>query len=247
MQKQEFISPEGLRTDGRRPTELRKIQCKLGLFNRADGSAYLEQGNTKAICTIYGPREVAIRSKALHDRAIINCEYSMATFSTSERKRKFKGDRRAAEIGMLIRQTFEAVVLTHLYPRSQIDIYIQILQADGGMRSVAINAATLAIIDAGIPMREIVTSCSAGYIDGTPLLDLNSMEDSAGGPEVPVAYLPLANKVTMVQMNNKLPIDQFEKVVELAIEGCRLVHKILKQAIEDHTLQLVESRGLLTS
>jgi len=68
-----------------------------------------------------------------------------------------------------------------------------------------------------------------------------------GGSELPVAFLPIANKVTMIQMNSKLPIDQFEKVVELAVEGCRLIHKLLKQAIEEHTLQLVESRGLLMS
>jgi hypothetical protein len=93
MSKLEYLSPEGLRIDGRRPKELRKIQCNLGIFSKADGSAYFQQGNTKAIAAVYGPREVFVKSKALHDRAIINCEYSMATFSTGERKKKFKGDR----------------------------------------------------------------------------------------------------------------------------------------------------------
>jgi len=87
------LSPEGLRIDGRRANELRKIRCKIGLFSRADGSAYYEQGNTKVIAAVYGPREVEVRSQMKHDRAIINCEYFMATFSTGDRKKKAKGDR----------------------------------------------------------------------------------------------------------------------------------------------------------
>jgi exosome complex component RRP41 len=134
MNRVEYLSPEGLRVDGRRPEELRRIQCKLGVFKRADGSAYFEQGNTKVLASVYGPREVESRGKAVHNRCIINCEYSMATFSTGERKNKTKGDRRAKEISLVLRQTFEAVVMTNLFPRSQIDIYVQVLQADGGTR-----------------------------------------------------------------------------------------------------------------
>ena len=48
----------GLRVDGRRPPELRKLQCKLGVFHQADGSAFLEQGNTKVLATVYGPHDV---------------------------------------------------------------------------------------------------------------------------------------------------------------------------------------------
>lgn len=50
----------GLRVDGRRPNELRKVQCKLGVFQQADGSAFLEQGNTKILATVYGPHDVRI-------------------------------------------------------------------------------------------------------------------------------------------------------------------------------------------
>ncbi|KAH9728711.1 exosome complex component rrp41 [Citrus sinensis] len=169
----EFVSPEGLRLDGRRPTEMRQLRAEIGNVAKADGSAVFEMGNTKVIAAVYGPREV-------------RCEYSMASFSTGDRMRKPKGDRRSTEISLVIRQTMEACILTHLMPRSQIDIFVQVLQADGGTRSACINAATLALQDAGIPMRDIVTSCSAGYLNSTPLLDLNYVEDSAGGPDVTV-------------------------------------------------------------
>lgn len=123
----EILSPEGLRLDGRRPHELRKIVCRMGVFKQADGSAYIEMGNTKALATVYGPHEVTNKSKILHDRVLLNCQFSMATFSTGERKKRPKGDRRSTETSMLIRRTFEAAILTQLYPRSQIDIYVQVI------------------------------------------------------------------------------------------------------------------------
>lgn len=57
-----LISDQGLRLDGRRPTELRQMRCKLGVFTQADGSAYIEQGNTKVLAAVYGPHQVRLFS-----------------------------------------------------------------------------------------------------------------------------------------------------------------------------------------
>ncbi|XP_036159625.1 exosome complex component RRP41 isoform X2 [Myotis myotis] len=122
----ELLSDQGYRVDGRRAGELRKIQARMGVFSQADGSAYIEQGNTKALAVVYGPHEIrGSRSRALPDRALVNCQYSSATFSTGERKRRPHGDRKSCEMGLQLRQTFEAAILTQLHPRSQIDIYVQ--------------------------------------------------------------------------------------------------------------------------
>ncbi|XVF73076.1 hypothetical protein PTKIN_Ptkin12aG0172200 [Pterospermum kingtungense] len=123
----------------------------------------------------------------------------------------------------------EACILTHLMPRSQIDIFVQVLQADG---------------DAGIPMRDIVTSCSAGYLNITPLLDLNYLEDSAGGPDVTVGILPKVDKVTLLQMDAKLPVDIFENVMGLAIEGCKAVANYIREVLLENTKQMEYRRGL---
>ncbi|RYR21088.1 hypothetical protein Ahy_B03g066333 isoform A [Arachis hypogaea] len=258
----EYVSPEGLRLDGRRPMEMRQIRAEIGAVSRADGSAIFEMGNTKVVAAVYGPREVQNRSQQMSDQALvknnfflikllcilclgsIRCEYSMANFSTGDRKRKPKGDRRSTEISMVIRQTMEACIMTHLMPRSQIDIYVQVLQADGGTRSACINAATLALSDAGIPMCDLVTSCSAGYLNSTPLLDLNYVEDSAGGPDVTVGILPKLNKVTLLQMDSKLPIDILENVMQLATEGCKAVANYIREILLENTKQLEYRRGV---
>ena len=64
----------------------------MGVLREADGSAYFELGNTKVVAAVYGPREVR-RGRAVHDRAVVNCEFSMATFSTGERRKRSKGDK----------------------------------------------------------------------------------------------------------------------------------------------------------
>ena len=141
----ELLSDQGLRMDGRKSGELRRLQCNLGVFSQADGSAYLEQGNTKVLAAGYGPHEVrgANRSKTSHDKVLINCQYSMAVFSSGERKRRPRGDRKSLEMTMHLRQAFEAAIKTELYPRSQIDIFVEVLQADGGNYCACVNAATL--------------------------------------------------------------------------------------------------------
>ncbi|XP_070667252.1 exosome complex component RRP41 homolog isoform X2 [Malus domestica] len=233
----EYVSPEGLRLDGRRPMEMRQIRGEIGVVDKVDGSAVFEMGITKVIAAVYGPREVQNRSQQMNDRALVRCEYTMANFSTGDRMRKPK------EISLVIRQTMEACIMTHLMPRTQIDIFVQVLQADGGTRSACINAATLALSVAGIPMRDLVTSCSAGYLNSTPLLDVNYVEDSAGGADVTLGIMPKLDKVTLLQMDAKLPLDIFENVMQLAIEGCKAVATYIREVLLENTKQLEYRRG----
>lgn len=244
MSNLEYISPAGLRIDGRRPNEIRHISFKMNMFPKASGSCYYEQGNTKVIVTVYGPREVQ-RGQALNDRAIVHCEYSMATFATGERRPRGKGDRRSVEISNLLQKTFESVILIDKYPRTQIDIFAQVIQSDGGTRCACINAATLALIDAGIPLNDFVVACAAGYLNSTPLCDLNFVEDSAGGPDLSVAYLPTSTNLAMVQMDSKVNIEHFEKILQCAMDGAKQIHQILVKRVEERVQELAKKRGLI--
>jgi exosome complex component RRP41 len=70
----------------------------------------------------------------------------------------------------------------------------------------------LALIDAGVAMKDFVVSCSAGYYDKTPILDLNYYEDSSGSPDMSVAILPKSGNITLLQMDSKLNVETFEEV-----------------------------------
>eukprot|EP00007_Cunea_sp_BSH-02190019_P002304 CAMPEP_0174231098 /NCGR_PEP_ID=MMETSP0417-20130205/1711_1 /TAXON_ID=242541 /ORGANISM="Mayorella sp, Strain BSH-02190019" /LENGTH=271 /DNA_ID=CAMNT_0015308919 /DNA_START=40 /DNA_END=855 /DNA_ORIENTATION=- len=232
---QEHISPEGLRLDGRRANELRRVQCRVGLFGRADGSAYFALGNTKVLAAVYGPRPLSLSRvrEGKHDRALIRCEYSMAAFSTGERKSHTK-NRRAMEIAHLISETFESVVQVDLFPQSEIAIYIQVLQADGGQLSASINAATLALVDAGVPMRDLVCACAGGFLQDTAVLDLNFVESAgASSCTLPLALLPHSDRVVTLQLESRLPLDRFEEVLHLTMLGCKRIAQVLAQELKE--------------
>jgi exosome complex component RRP41 len=182
----EYVSLEGLRLDGRRPKETRRMRCELTALPGSDGSAVFELGNTKVLAAVHGPHECRRPSERLEDRLLVKCEVSMAAFSTGERRRRTKGDRRTNELSTFVRRCIETCVSAELLARSQLDVSIQVLQADGGVRAAAVNAAVLAIVDAGIPMQDTMACCSAGFLDDTPLLDLNYMEvRNPSSPQMP--------------------------------------------------------------
>ncbi|XP_059251324.1 exosome complex component RRP41 isoform X2 [Mustela nigripes] len=174
------------------------------------------------------------RARALPDRALVNCQYSSATFSTGERKRRPHGDRKSCEMSLQLRQTFEAAILTQLHPRSQIDIYVQVLQADGGTYAACVNAATLAVLDAGVPMRDFVCACSAGFVDSTALADLSHVEEAAGGPQLALALLPASGQIALLEMDARLHEDHLESVLEAAARAARDVHTLLDRVVRQH-------------
>ncbi|KAJ1920804.1 Exosome non-catalytic core component [Mycoemilia scoparia] len=238
---QELLSPEGLRVDGRRPNELRKISCRASVLRSSDGSAYYEQGNTKVLVAVYGPHESRHRSQVQFDRAFINVEFNVAPFSTNERRKRSKNDKRLLEIASAIKQTFEPVVITTLFPRSQIDIYLHLFQHDGGTLETCINAATLALIDAGIPLHDYVCACTAGYIENTPILDLNHTEEaSPETPDLTIAILPRTQKIALLQMESKLHVEKVEEIITAAMHGCKFIHKKLDDAVSQVTKELSE-------
>ena len=119
-----------------------------------------------------------------------------------------------------------------LYPRTGVDVFVEVLQADGGTRCASITAAALAIADAGVPMRDLVVGCAAGKIEDTVVLDLYDAEDKLGAADVPVAYMPSLNAVTLLQMDGILTTEEFEKAVNMAIDGCKKIYEMQKEALK---------------
>lgn len=163
----------------------------------------------------------------------------MATFSTGERKNRPRGDRKSQEMTIHLRQALSAAIKTELYPKSQIDIYIEVLQADGGNYCAAINAATLALVDAGICLKEYVCACTASLANGDiPLMDVSHLEEVSGGPTLTVASLPDSGKIAFMEMSQRFHLDQLSKVIDRAVMGCKDIKNILDKAVREHLTQL---------
>jgi exosome complex component RRP41 len=236
---EKLIDKKGLRLDGRKIDELRPVKLEVGVLSNADGSAYIEHGKNKILAAVYGPKEMHPKHLSLPDRMVLRCRYHMAPFSVQERKSPAPS-RREVELSKVIRESLEPAVFVEYYPRSGIDVFVEVLQADGGTRCASITAASLAIADAGIPMRDLVVACAAGKIDDKVVLDLMDTEDKVGVADVPVAFMPNLNAVTLLQMDGILAPAEFEKAVNLAIEGCKKIYALHKEALKTKYMNIKE-------
>jgi exosome complex component RRP41 len=236
---EKLIDKKGIRLDGRKADELRPLKLEVGVLGNADGSAYIEHGKNKILVGVFGPRDVHPKHLSQPDRMVLKCRYHMAPFSVQERKSPAPS-RREVELSKVIREALEPSVFVDLYPRAGIDVYVEVLQADGGTRCAAITAASLAIADAGIPLRDLVVGCAAGKIDETIVLDLYDAEDKLGAADVPVAIMPNLNAVTLLQMDGILTPAEFETAVNMAVEGCKKIYALQKQALSTKYMTVKE-------
>lgn len=221
---------KGKRLDGRKTDELRKIKIEAGVLHRANGSCYLEWGGNKVLVAIYGPREAIPRHTQNPLRAIVNARYNMAAFSVDDRKRPGP-DRRSREISKVISEAFENIILLEKYPRASIDVNIEILEAEAGTRCAGLTAAAVALVDAGIPMKDIPVACAAGKIEDKVVLDLGKEEDNFGDADLPIAISPRTGEIILLQMDGHLTVKEFDEALDLAIKGCKQVSEMQKKAI----------------
>jgi len=226
----EQLIKDGRRIDGRKYDELRQIRIEAGVLKRADGSAYMEWGGNKALAAVYGPREAHPRHIQNPTRAIVQCRYNMAAFSVSDRKRQGP-DRRSVEISKIMSEALEHVVFTEQFPRASIDVYIEVLQADAGTRCTGLTAASVALADAGIPMRDFVSSCAVGKVDGQIVLDLGKQEDNLGDADLPIAIMPRTKEILLLQMDGHLTIEEFNKAVDMGMNACMEIYEMQKEAM----------------
>lgn len=228
---EKLIDKKGIRLDGRKADELRSVKLQVGVLSNADGSAYVEHGKNKILAAAFGPREMHPKHLAQPDRMVLRCRYHMAPFSVPERKSPAPS-RREVELSKVIKESLEPALFLELYPRTGVDVFIEVLQADGGTRCASITAAALAIADAGVPMKDLVVACAAGKVEDKVVLDLFDAEDKLGSADVPVAYMPNLNAVTLLQMDGILTPDEFEKAVNMAMDGCKKIYELQKEALK---------------
>jgi exosome complex component RRP41 len=229
-EKRALMDENGIRTDGRRWDELRPIKLEVGTLRNADGSAYIEWGKNRIVAAVYGPKEMHPKHLLIPDRAVLKCRYHMAPFSVDERKNPAPS-RREIEISKVIREAIQPALTLEDYPRTAIQIYVEVLQSDGGSRVAGITAASLACADAGINMRDLVVGCAVGKVDGKVVLDLNDTEDKEGSGDMPFAFLPNLMQVSLLQMDGLFSSDEFKQALELAQTGARKVYEMQREAL----------------
>jgi len=223
---------DGKRLDGRGFDELRPIKIEAGVLKNADGSAYLEWGKNKIFAAVYGPREALPKHTADPEKAVIKCRYSMAPFSSLEEHGRSGPNRRAIEISKVTKEVFENVIMVENFPGTEINIFIEVVQSDGGTRAAGITAAAVALATSGIPMRDLPYAVSAGKIGDQIVIDLNKIEDNYSDADVPVAVSPRTGEILLLQMDGSLTKDEFKEVIAKVKKAGQIISKAQRDALK---------------
>jgi len=233
METPKLIDENGKRLDGRAIDELRPIGIKARVLNNADGSAFIRWGKNKILVAVYGPRECIPKHEASPYKAQLRCRYTMTPFCSLEEHGKAGPSRRSLELSKIISETFEKIVIAENFPKTAIDVYIDVLQSDGGTRCAAVTATSVALADAGIPLKDMVAAVAVGKIENKIVLDLSKDEDNYGQSDNPIAMSIRDEQILLYQMDGLLTKEEVEKGLELATDAIKKIAKLQLEALQE--------------
>ena len=224
------------RPDGRKNNELRKMSAKVGIIPNADGSAMFAFGNTIAIAAVYGPRQLHPQHMQNPSTGILRCNYDLLSFSVADRKRPGPS-RRSQEISRGTEWALLPVLDLEQFPNTVVDVQIYILQADAGTRTAGINAASLALAHAGIPMSDLICSVAVGKNDKTLIVDLSKEEEDfhegEGATDFAMAKPANSDEFSLLQMDGKIQPEMVKEALKLSIESCKEIYEVQKRALKE--------------
>lgn len=250
------MSPEGLRNDGRRSREERKIEAKLNILPQIDGSSLFEIGNTRVLATIQGPREPVARSSAKQDRLTIKAKVHQASFGKDFKKSQAisysqeqasqiaspsiiqsRTERKMEEWSGILEEVFQTTILSHLYPRSELKINVEVLNADGAVLAACINATTLALLSAGIALYDSSLAVQVGYLTKNVLVDLNREEElgckqGKGGGEPLLTMVSWPNKegsVVGMWCEGRTTPDKLDSMLSVCHSSIKGLYKMINE------------------
>lgn len=237
------------RHDNRRPDELRPIQIQRQFTGAAPGSVCIKAGRTTVLCTASIDDAVpAWKEREEDPTGWVTAEYSMLPGSTAPRKRRERGriDGRSQEIQRLVGRSLRAVVdMAALGPRT-VTVDCDVLEADGGTRTLSITGAFLALVDALKTIKpqlptdrpvlvDSVAAVSVGIFDGEVLLDLDYHEDSRAEVDSNIVMTGKGEFVEFQATAEGRTFDRklLDRQLELAAAGIAQLTAFQKQALDD--------------
>jgi exosome complex component RRP41 len=160
----------------------------------------------------------------------------MATYSVFDRKRPAPG-RREKEISMIISDCLEPLLFLELYPDTSFEVFIEVVDADGGTRCASTTVAALALADAGIPMKSLVSALAVGKID------LSGIEDKAGDADLPIAISWYNEEISLLQFDGDMDLDDMTEFLDIAKDSLVKIHKMQLDSLKSKYITLKEGEG----
>lgn len=225
------------RADGRRrgQVDARPMFARCGLVSQAKGSAYIEAGNTKLICSVYGPRETERKDELDMKAGRLVCAFRLAPFSCAKRCPWIQGSQEK-DLTLSLQESLQPGVCLHKYPRSQIEVNVLVLENDGSALAHAITCASLALVDAGIEMYDLVLGCSlrqdgAAYLLDPTCSEENGDESTQNQGSLTVALLPTLNQISGLLSTGEMKEETVVGAVRACVEGCQRLYPAAQQCL----------------
>ena len=237
-----------LRIDERKNNNIRPVKITKDFLKHPQGSVLIEMGNTKVICTAMVENSTA-RHLTGTGQGWVTAEYSMLPGSTVSRKKRDKGgkqDGRSVEIQRLIGRSLRSVVDMKKLGEKTIWIDCDVIQADGGTRTASITGAYVAMVlamkrmmedgqIAELPVNGYVSAISVGIVEDEPILDLCYEEDSRAMIDMNVVMTDKGEFIEIQGTGEERPFKrrELDELLKLAEEGCRKLHQMQEEIIND--------------
>ncbi len=242
MESDVELIKDGKRLDGRGLYEFRKpLKLEVGVLEDADGSAYIHWGGNKIVAGVYGPKQVLPRHLENPNKAIVRAYYMMGTFSSIEEHGRSAPSRRSLELSMVIGNALENIIRVEELPSTMIDVYMVVLQAEGGTRVAALTAAVAALMNAGIPMRDIAAGVAVGKVAGHVVLDIGKEEDMYGEADMPMAFDREGN-LLLLQMDGRMKPEEIRQALDLGWEKVQELFSLQRRAVEAYYKGEIEKK-----
>lgn len=229
------MAKEMKRHDGRKWNQTRAITAEAGIIPNADGSARFKIGNSTAYAAVYGPQELHPRFMQNPKTGILRCHYNMLPYSGPGGRGRPGPNRRSQEISMVMENSLSPVVDLSEFPNTVVDVHVEFTETDAGSRCAGICAAAIALADAGIKMRDLVSSVAVGHLDGEIVIDLDGHEEHHDGEvaDIPIAIIPSTGEITLLQMDGLTDAKLITKAIKKGIEEIEAITKVQREAIKN--------------
>lgn len=220
------------RADGRTYEDFRSVYMKTGVVSQAPGSSYLEIGKTKVMAAVYGPRPTD-RREAFSQRGHVSVDVKVASFASRVRGR-IQQTPEEREMSAETATALAAAVRSETFPKAVVDVYVTVLEADGGTAAASITAAALALADGGVPMNALVSACSLVRLEDGPLLvDPSAAEEARARASATLAAMSSADLVTGVQLTGHWTSDNANEAVAVTLGGCAQIEALMRDTLEE--------------
>ncbi|EKX33858.1 hypothetical protein GUITHDRAFT_49759, partial [Guillardia theta CCMP2712] len=213
---------------------LRRKHMSVDVVDRASGSAYVESGRTKVVCTVHGPK-TDTWSSLFSEHGRISCFVTISAFSGSDgerREERREEEERAAELGIL--PALQSAINLLKYPKSVIEVHVSVVEADGDLLSPCIVCASLALAHAGVEMYDLVASSSLALRRKEGFM----LEPGAGLTEhdgsLSLSYMPNRREVTQLVQVGQWEQEEVARAMKVGLRACRSTHALMRLALLQH-------------